>query len=155
MWELDRKGSWTLKNWCFQTVVLKTLESPSDCKEIKPVYPKGNQSWIFIGRTDDEAEALILWPPDVKNLLTGKDPGAEKDWGQEEKRQQRMRCLDGIIDSMDMSLSKVREIEKDKEAWCSTVSPLATKSWVQLSNWTTTITHSLDSRNTYYSYIPL
>ena len=75
------------KNWCFSTVVLeKTLESPLDCKEIKPVSPKGNQSWIFIRRTDAEAEALILWPPDVKNWLIGKDPDAGKDWRQEEKR---------------------------------------------------------------------
>ena len=86
MWELDYKGSWVPKNWCFWTVVLeKTLESSLNCKEIKPVHPKGNQSWIFIGRTDAEAEAPILWPPDVKNWLTGKDPDARKDWRQEEK----------------------------------------------------------------------
>ena len=86
MWELDHKESWAPKNWCFWTVVLeKTLESPLDWKEIKPVYPKGNQSWIFIGRTDAEAEAPILWPPDVKNWLIGKDPDAGKDWRQEEK----------------------------------------------------------------------
>ena len=85
MWELDHKESWAPKNWCFWTTVLqKTLESPLDCK-IKPVKPKGNQSWIFIGRTDAEAEALILWPPDAKSWLTGKDPDAGKDWGQEEK----------------------------------------------------------------------
>ena len=84
--ELDYKESWVLKNWCFQTVVLeKTLESPLDCREIKSVNPKGNQPWIFIGRTDAEAEAPILWPHDVKNWLTGKDPDAGKDWGQEEK----------------------------------------------------------------------
>ena len=86
MWELDHKESWALKNWCFWTVVLeKTLESPLDCKEIKAVYPKGNQSWIFTGRTDANAEALILWPPDEKNWLTGKDLDAGKDWRQEEK----------------------------------------------------------------------
>ena len=86
MWELDYKESWVLKNWCFWTVVLeKTLESPLDCKEIQPVHPKENQSWIFIGRTDAEAETPILWPPDAKNWLTGKDPGAGKDWRQEEK----------------------------------------------------------------------
>ena len=84
MWELDYKESWVLKNWYLWIVVLeKTLESPLDCKEIKPVSPKGNQPWIFIGRTD--AEASILWSPDVKNWLTGKDPDAEKDWKQEEK----------------------------------------------------------------------
>ena len=86
MWGLDHKEGWALKNWCFQMVVLeKTLERPLDCKEIKPVNPKGNQSWIFIGRTDAEAEAPILWPPDVKSQLIGKDPDAEKDWRQEEK----------------------------------------------------------------------
>ena len=84
MWELDYKESWMLKNWCFWTVVLeKTLESPLDCNEIQPVHPKGNQSWIFIERTD--AEAPILWPPDRKNRLIGKDPDAGKDWRQEEK----------------------------------------------------------------------
>ena len=83
MWELDYKESWMLKNWCFWTVVLeKTLESPFDCKEIQPVYPKGNQSWVFIGRTDAEAEMPILWPPDANNWLTGKDPDAGKDWRQ-------------------------------------------------------------------------
>ena len=86
MWELDHKGVWAPKNWCFWTVVLeKTLESPLDCKEIKPVHPKGNQPWTFIGRTDAEAEASKLWPPDAKNGLIGKDPDAGKDWGQEEK----------------------------------------------------------------------
>ena len=86
MWELDYKESWVLKNWCFWTVVLeKTLESPLDWKEIKPVNPKGNQSWIFIGRTDVEAETPILWPPDAKNWLIGKDPDAGKDWRREEK----------------------------------------------------------------------
>ena len=86
MWELDHKEVWVLKNWCFQTVVLeKTLESLLDCKEIQPVHPKGNQSWLFIGRTDAEAEAPILWPPNANSWLTGKDPDAGKDWGQEEK----------------------------------------------------------------------
>ena len=86
MWELDHKKSWALKNWCFWTVVLeKTLESPLDCKEIQPVHPKGDQSWVFIGRTDAEAEAPILWPPDVKSWLIRKDPDAGKDWRQEEK----------------------------------------------------------------------
>ena len=86
MWELDHKKGWTPKNWCFQTVVLeKTLESPLDCKGSKPVNPVGNQSWIFIGRTDAEAEARILWPPDVKSRLTGKDPEARKDWEQEKR----------------------------------------------------------------------
>ena len=85
MWELDYKESWALKNWCFWTVVLeKALESPLDCKEIHPVNPKGNQSWILIGRTEAEGEAPILWPPDVKNWLIGKGPDAGKNWGWEE-----------------------------------------------------------------------
>ena len=87
IWEVDYKESWALKNWCFWTVVLeKTLESPLDSKEIKPVNPKGNQSWIIIGRTDAEAETPILWPPDVKSWLTGKDPDSEKDWRQGDSR---------------------------------------------------------------------
>ena len=86
MWELDYKESWAPKNWCFWTVVLeKTLVSPLDSKEIQPVHPKGNQSWIFFGRTDADAETPILWPPDAKNSLTGKDPDAGKEWRQEEK----------------------------------------------------------------------
>ena len=86
MWELDYKESWVPKNWCFWIVVLeKTLESPLDSKEVKPVRPKGNQSWIFIGRTDTEAEAPILWLPDAKSRLIGKDPDAGKDWNQEAK----------------------------------------------------------------------
>ena len=83
MWELDYKESWVPKNWCFWTVVLeKTLESPLDCKDIQPVHSQGDQSWVFIGRTDVEAEIPILWPPDVKSWLIGKDPDAGKDWGQ-------------------------------------------------------------------------
>ena len=86
MWVLDYKESWVPKNWCFWIVELeKTLESPLDCKEIKPINPKGNQSWLFIESTDAEAEGPILWPPDVKNWLTGKDPDARKDWRQEQK----------------------------------------------------------------------
>ena len=85
-WELDYKESWAPKNWCFWTVVLeKTLESPLDCKEIRPVHPKGDQSWVFIGRTGVEAETPIFWPSDAKRWLTSKDPDAGKDWGQEEK----------------------------------------------------------------------
>ena len=86
MWQLDYKESWVPKNWCFWTVVLeKTLESPLDCKEIQPVHPQGDQSWVFIGRTNVEAETPILWPPHAKSGLVGKDPDAGKDWGQEEK----------------------------------------------------------------------
>ena len=86
MWELDDKESWVPKEWCFWNVVLeKTLESPLDCKEIQPAHPKGNQSWIFIRRTDAEAETVIFWPPDAKNWLTGNDPDAGRDWRQEEE----------------------------------------------------------------------
>ena len=87
MWELDYKPSWAQKNWWFWIVALeKILESPLDCKEIQPVHPKGNQSWVFIGRIDLEAETSVLWPPDAKSWLIWKDPDAGKDWGQEEKR---------------------------------------------------------------------
>ena len=97
-WELDHKEGWALKNWCFQSGLLeKTVASPLDGKEIKPVNPKGNRPWKFIGRADAEAEALILWPPDAKSQIIGKKkPNAGKDWGQEEKGQQRMRLLDDI-----------------------------------------------------------
>ena len=118
LWELDYKGSWVPKNWCFWIVVLeKTLESPLDCKEIQPVHPKEDQSWGLIGRTEVEAETPILWPSDVKNWLIWKDPDAGKDWGQEEKGWQRMRWLDNITDSMDMSLSKLKEIVKNRRNW--------------------------------------
>ena len=135
MWELDHKESWVLKNWCFWTVVLeKTPESPLVCKEIQPVHPKGNQSWIFIGRTDVEAETPILWPPEATNWLIWKDPDSGKDWGQEKKGMTEVRWLGGITDSMDTSLGEFQEL-----VWTGRPGVLqfmGLQSQIQLSNWT-------------------
>ena len=128
MWELDYKESWVSKNWCFWTVVLeKTLQSPLDCKEIQLVIPKGNQSWIFIRRTDAKAETSILWPPDVKNQLVGKDPDAGKDWRQEEKGTTEDEMVEWLHDSMDISLSKLQELVMDREVWHAVVHPWGSK----------------------------
>ena len=139
MWELNYKESWAQKNWCFWTVVLeKTLESPLDCKEIQPLPPKGNESSVFIGRTDAEAETPILWPPHAKSWLIGKDPDALRDWGQEEKGTTEDEMAGWnywLNDLMDMSLGKLRELVMDREAWNAAIHGVA-KSQTRLSNWT-------------------
>ena len=136
IWNLYYKASWALKNLCFWTVVLeKTLESPLDCKEIQPVHPKGNQSWIFIGRTDPEAETPVLWLPDSKKWLIWKDPDAGRYWRWREKGQQKKRCLDSITDVKDMSLSELQGSVMDKEVWRASVHGVAqSRTW--LSDWT-------------------
>ena len=135
MWELNHKRGWEL-NGCFWTVVPdKTLQSPLDSKEIKPANLKGNQPWIFIGMTDAEAEAPILWPPDAKSWLIGRDLDAGKDWRQEEKGTTEDEMVGWLTNTMDMSLSELWELVMDREVWRTVVHGVA-KSRTWLSDWT-------------------
>ena len=155
MRELDHKEGWAPKNWCFQTVLLEnTLASPLDCKEIKPVNPKGNQPWIFIGRTDAEPEAPILWPPDAKSWLIGKHNDAGEIEGKRRRGKQRMRRLDGITDSMGMLFEETQG-DSDRETWHAAVyRVLTSQTWH--SEWTTRdIMYMMTIINTcFLSHIP-
>ena len=156
MWELDCQESWVPKNWCFWTVVLeKTLESPLDCKEIQPVHPRGDQSWVFIGRTDAKAETPILWPPHEKSWLIGKDSDAGRDWGQEEKERTedemagRHHRLDG------------HEVEWTPEVWTGRPGMLwfmgsqrVGHNWVNELNWTELMTKSIRLVKTFIFVFP-
>ena len=148
---VDYKESWEPKNWCFWTTMLeKTLESLLDCREIQPVHPKGNQSWIFIGRTDTKAETPILWPADAKKWLIGKDLDSGKEWRRRRSVWQKMRWLDGIINSMDLSLSKLWDLVMDRESGVlqSMGSQRVGHDRVTELNWTDTFTESHRMYNT-------
>ena len=146
MWKVDHKVGWAPENWCFWIVVLeKTLESPLDCKEIKPVHPKGNQPWIYAGRTDAEAEAPVLWPPDAKNWLIGKDPDAGKDWRQKEERVAEDLMVRYYHWLNGYELEQTPGNTEGQGNLCAAVRGV-TKSWAWLNDWITTTRYKWEDR---------